>query len=126
MKKFGVLLILMGGCIVFLIIGFSLGQLTSVATSQGIRIETKSMKIMVTFKPEASDLMKDIGAASLRFYSEVLTVCLNESENLEKINSTRVLANFVAGSCFVNALRPRIKEREKNLDKKGFDGKYAL
>jgi hypothetical protein len=126
MKKSIVPLVLMGICLVSLIAGFVLGQLTFLAVNQGVQIETKSMRIIVAFKPEASDLMKDIGVASLRFYSEVLTVCINEPDNLEKVNSIKILGDFVAGSCLVNALRPRIKEKKEKSDEKGSGEKRSL
>ncbi len=118
MKIFKVLLILMGVCIVSLTVGFSLGLRTSIATSHVIQINTKSMWMGVTFKPETSDLAKDIGVASLLAYLEVLTACLNEPGDLEKIKSTGVLTEFIIGSYVVNALRPGSRRKKRKQMKR--------
>jgi hypothetical protein len=130
MKKSIVPLVLMGVCLISLIAGFALGQLSFLAINQGVQIETGRMQMIVFFKPEASEkndeLIKDIGVVSLRFYSEALTACLNEPEKTEKINSTRILGDFVAGSCLVNSLRPRIKDKQEKSEKKSTDEKFSL
>ena len=125
MKKFGVPLIFIGGCLLFLIVGFSLGQLSAFVTSPGFQIETRSMQIRVAFKPETSELEQDISAASLCYYLKVLTACLNEPENSEKINSTRILEGFISDSCLVNALRSR-GEKHKSPSKRDSDAKHNL
>ena len=117
MKRSKALLILAGVCLASLIGGFLLGQHNFVS-DQGALIETRSMKVSLSFSPETSALAKEIGTASLRFYVDALTACLNEPENLEKINSIKVLSDFVVGSCMVNALRPRIKGPPPNSDEK--------
>jgi hypothetical protein len=130
MKKSIVLLVLMGVCLVSLVAGFVLGQFSFLAVNQGVQIETGRMNMIVFFKPEANEkndkLIKEVGVASLSLYSEALTACLNEPENLEKINSMEILANFVAGSCLVNAMRPRVKDKQEKSEKKSSDYKRNL
>lgn len=127
MKKFLFSLLFMGGCLVFLVIGFFSGQLASLAANQGIQVETKSIRMKIVFKSEASNAEKDISAASLDLYANVLSLCLNEPEELEKLKSAEILAEFVAKSGMLNFLRSRIREeKKKNHDEKNSGGKYTL
>jgi hypothetical protein len=127
MKKFFFSLLFMGGCLVFLFIGFFSGQFASLAANQGIQVETKSMQMKIVFKSEASNVEKAISAASLNLYANVLSLCLNEPEEVEKVKSAETLAEFVAKSGMLNFLRSRIREEKKKIpDEKNSGGEYNL
>ena len=122
MKKFFLGLLFMGGCLTFLVIGFFSGQLASLTTNQGIQVETKSMRMKIVFKTEASNVEKAICAASLNLYANVLSLCLNEPEEVEKVKSAEILAEFVTKSGMLNFLRSRIREEKKKVPDEGTSG----
>jgi len=122
MKKFFFCLLFMGGCLVFLVIGFFSGQLASLAANQGIQVETKSLRMMIVFKSEASDIEKSIGASSMSLYAEALSACLKEPEDLNKVESAGILTEYVAKSAMFNFLRSRIREEKKKISDKNSSG----
>jgi len=126
MKKFFFSLLFMGGCLVFLVIGFFSGQLASQAANQGVWFETNNLRIKLAFNPEASELEKSISVYSLSLYAEVLSRCLSEPEEQEKITSARILGENVTKSWILNTLRSQIKKREKTPDGGIPDGKQIL
>jgi len=126
MNKFFLSLLFMGGCLVFLVMGFSSGQLASLAANQGIQVETKSLRMKIVFKAEASELEKTISAASLDLYANVLSLCLNEPGELEKIASAQILGENVTKSWMLNTLRSQIKKKKSNPEEGIPDGKKVL
>lgn len=127
MKKFFYSLLFIGGCLFFFIIGFSSGQLTFLAANQGIQVETENLRMKIIFKSEAGSVEKSICTASLRLYADVLSLCLSEPEDLEKVISAEILAEFVAKSGILNILRSRIREeKKKTLEENNSGGKYIL
>jgi hypothetical protein len=127
MKKFFFCLLFLGGCLFFLFIGFFSGQLTSLAVDQGIQVETKRLRMTIVFKSEASDVEKSIGASSMSLYAEALSLCLKEPEDLNKVESAGILAEYVAKSAMLNFLRSRIREeKEKIPEEKSSGGEHNL